>query len=69
MRKANDPGVGKALLASVVVALLWSQGGVLRTVAGMFLLVAIATPGPDGKSLLSIVIEQLRGMLAIWSGR
>jgi hypothetical protein len=61
--------VGRALLASAVVALLWSQGGILRTLAGVFLLVAIATPGPDGVSLLAIVLEQLRGMLGYWTGK
>jgi len=65
----TDPGVGKALLASAVVALLWAQGGILRSLAGVFLLVALATPGPDGKSLLSIIVEQLKAMLSIWTGK
>lgn len=65
MRK--DPGVGKALAASAVVALLWAQGGWSRKLAGVFLLVAIATPGPDGKSLLRVAADQLQGMLHIWS--
>jgi hypothetical protein len=64
----RDPGAGRALLAAVVVGLLWAQGGALRTVAGLFLLVALATPGPDGKSLLQVSVEQVQSMLAIWTG-
>jgi hypothetical protein len=65
----TDPGIGTALLASVAVGLLWAQGGVFRSVAGIFLLVAVATPGPEGKSLLQIVVEDLRGFLTVWTGK
>jgi len=51
------------------VGALWAQGGALRTVAGLFLLVALATPGPDGKSLLQISVEQVQSMLGFWTSK
>jgi hypothetical protein len=65
----TDPGTGRALLAAVVVGLLWAQGGALRTIAGLFLIVALATPGPDGKSLLQVSVEQVQSMLGFWTSK
>lgn len=63
----KDPGAGRAAIAALVVAALWAQGGAWRTVAGAILLTALATPGPEGKSLLTIAAEQLRSVWEIWT--
>ena len=59
----QDPGVGRALLFAFLVGLAWAQGGAWRTLAGLLLLAYIAKPGPDGKSLLTVVVDGVDALL------
>lgn len=65
--RRRDPGIGRVLLSAAVVGILWAQGGVLKTFAGVILLAAVAMPGPDGKSLLQLTSEGLRSLLEVWT--
>ena len=59
----SDPGFSRTLLFAFLVGLAWAQGGAWRTLAGLLLLAYIARPGPDGRSLLTTVVDGAQALV------
>lgn len=56
-------GFGRWAIAAGIVALAWSQGGLWRWASVAVLAGVAVAPGPDGKSMLGRVTDEIKGRL------
>lgn len=59
----KDPGPIAALTVALIVAALYSQGGVFQVFAGLILLAVLLTPVDGQRSLLQGMLEYLNEIL------
>lgn len=58
-----DPGPVRAIVASLIVAVLYAQGGALRLLSIAVLAAVLLTPGPNGESLLAQMLDRAASYL------
>ena len=61
--RGGDPGPLRAIVAALIVATLYAQGGALRLLSLAALAGLLLTPGPGGKSLLAAMLSAIAGYL------
>jgi len=59
----RDRGPGVALVGAFIVAAMYAQGGIARTLASAMLLAVLIRPGPGGTSMLQAVTTGLSELL------
>lgn len=59
----KDPGPISALAVAVIIAALYTQGGIFQIFAGLILLSVLLTPVDNKDSLLSAMLKYLSQLL------